>query len=152
MLNQRKVAALAIVTSCLAASAASAGVPVWPGSIIGTWSGLSNLSPIVLTVSTQTAGGKCQSISGTVKEVADGSSGNMLGYYCPSSGAVEFLRFPTKSNVAFQAYTANLSQSDAPKSVGGVFIAGTFSQYSLLYGPLGQYSVSLSKYKSPLAR
>lgn len=152
MFNQSKIAAVALAASCLAAASASAA-PVWPSSIVGTWSGLSNLSQIVMTVTSQTSGGsRCQSISGTIEDVATSAVGNMLGYYCPNSGAVEFMRYPTNSNVAFQVYTANLSQTDAPKSVGGVFIAGTFSQYSLLYGPLGQYSTSLSKYSSVLTK
>jgi hypothetical protein len=144
MFKLRQIAALAIVTGCLTTSGAFAS-GAWPGNIVGTWKGLSNQSPIVLTVSTQTAGGKCQAISGTIYDVNGGFTGNMGGYYCPSSGAVEFLRFPTSSNVAFQVYTANLCQSPAPKRIGGFMMAGTFGQYSLSYGPLGQYSVSLFK-------
>lgn len=143
MFKLRQIAALAIVASCAAASAASAATAQWPTSIVGTWTGLSNQSQIVLTVSTQTAGGKCQAIAGTIKEVSDGSIGNMLGYYCPGSGAVEFMRYPTNSNVAFQAYNAQLNQANA--GAPQLFIGGTFSQYSLTYGPLGQYSVALFK-------
>ncbi len=151
MYHQRKIATLAMLASCLAASAASAD-PVWPGSIVGTWTGLSHLTPIVLTVTTQTPGGKCQSISGTMENTGSGGITNILGYYCPSSGAVKFMRMAPTSNVAFQVYTANLSQTDAPKSVGGIFIAGTFTQYALADGSLGQYTMSVSKYKSPLAK
>ena len=66
----------------------------------------------------------------------------MLGYYCPDSGAVEFLRYPTNSNVAFQVYTASLSQKPAPKGEG-LLMGGVFGQYAPAYGPLGQYSFSL---------
>jgi hypothetical protein len=55
---------------------------------------------------------------------------------------VEFLRYPTNSSVAFQVYTANLSQKPAPKGQG-LLMGGVFGQYSLSYGPLGQYSFSL---------
>jgi hypothetical protein len=144
MFKLRQVAALAIVAGCVAASGASAS-GTWPAKIVGTWKGLANQSPIVLTVSTQTTGGKCQTISGTIHDVQGDFTGNMLGYYCPSSGAVSFLRYPTDSNVAYQVYFANLSQSPAPKGLGGIMMAGTFSQYSLTFGPLGQYSVSLFK-------
>ncbi len=140
----RKIGALAILAACAGSSAASAATPVWPTNIVGTWTGQSNLSQIVLTVSSQGSGGKCVSISGTVKDVATAAVGNMLGYYCPSSGAVEFLRYPTSSNVAFQVYAASLSQKPVPKGVHGLLMGGTFGQYSLTYGPLGQYSFSLT--------
>ncbi len=144
MFKRHHIATLAILGACLAASAASAAQPVWPANIVGTWKGLSNLSKIVLTVSTQTKGGKCQSISGTIEDVATSAVGNMLGYYCPGSGAVEFLRYPTNSNVAFQVYTASLSQNPSPQGEG-LLMGGVFSQYALAYGPLGQYSFSLTK-------
>ena len=142
MTYTRRIAALAIIVGCAGASAASAATPVWPTKIVGTWKGLSNLSKIVLTVSSQATSGKCQSISGTVEDVATGAVGNMLGYYCPASGAVEFLRYPTNSSVAFQVYTANLSQKPAPKGQG-LLMGGVFGQYAPVYGPLGQYSFSL---------
>ena len=144
MFYKRQTAALAIVAGCLATSAASAS-GAWPANIVGTWSGLSNQTQIVLTVSSQTAGGKCQLISGTIQDVPGNFTGPMSGYYCPSSGAVEFLRYATGGNEPFQVYNANLSQSPAPKRIGGLMMAGTFSQYSLAYGPLGQYSVALFK-------
>jgi hypothetical protein len=143
MFRLRQIAAFAIVAGCVAASGASAK-GAWPSKIVGTWSGLSNQSPIVLTVSTQTAGGKCQAISGTLEDVNGDFTDNVAGYYCPDSGAVEFLRYPNDSNVAFQVYTANLSQSPAGKGVGGLLMGGTFGQYSQAYGPLGQYSFALT--------
>ncbi len=142
MSYKHPVAALAIAALCLAATGASAATS-WPANIVGSWSGLSDQSPIVVTVSTQTAGGKCQAISGTIEDVNGGFTGNMTGYYCPSSGAVEFLRYPTGSNVAFQVYSGSLSQSKPPKNDGGLMMAGSFAQYSQAYGPLGQYSFSL---------
>jgi len=42
---------------------------VWPASIVDTWNGVSNLTPVVLTVNSQTAGGKCQLISGSLTNV-----------------------------------------------------------------------------------
>jgi hypothetical protein len=141
MFKTPKIAALAIIGGCLAASAASAATPTWPSSIVGTWKGLSNLSPIILTVSSEGTG-KCQIISGTIQDVDTGVVGNMSGYYCPDSGAVEFLRLATDSNVPFQVYTGSLEQKPAPKKLG-LLMGGVFGQYSLSYGPLGQYSFSL---------
>jgi hypothetical protein len=142
MSYKNRIAAFAVLAGLAGASSVSAA-PVWPTNIVGTWSGLSNLSQIVLTVSQQTAGGKCQSISGSIQDVATGAVGNMLGYYCPGSGAVEFLRYPTGSNVAFQVYAGSLSQKPAPKG-SGLLMGGTFGQYSPSYGPVGQYSFALT--------
>ena len=136
-------AALAVLAACAAAGSASAGNPTWPSSIVGTWSGTSNQSPIVLTVSSQASGSKCDVISGSIQDVNGGFSGPMSGYYCPSSGAVEFLRYPTGGNVPFQVYNANVSQTKPPKGEG-ILMGGVFSQYSLSFGPLGQYSFSLT--------
>jgi hypothetical protein len=143
MFRLRQIAALAVVAGCVAASGASAK-GAWPAKIVGTWSGLSNQSPIVLTVSTQTPGGKCQSISGTLDDVNGNYTDNVTGFYCPDSGAVEFLRYPTDSLVPFQVYSASLSQSPAGKGVDGLLMGGTFGQYSLAYGPLGQFTFALT--------
>jgi len=145
---KNQIAALAIIAGCLTASAAGA-VEVWPTKIVGTWKGLSNQSPIILTVTAQTPGGKCQGITGTIYDVNGNFTGSMAGYYCPGSGTAQFLRYPTGSNVAFQVYTANLSQSPVAKGVGGLLMGGTFGQYSQAYGPLGQYSFALTHTASP---
>ncbi len=116
----------------------------WPANIIGTWQGVSNQSPIVLTVTAQSAGKNCNDISGTIKDVDEGYVTNIEGFYCPSSGALQFMRFPTGGTVAYQFYTGSLSQAKPPKGVTGVLMGGSFAQYNQSYGPLGQYSFSLT--------
>jgi hypothetical protein len=144
MFEHNKITALAALAFCLAASAASAKTSVWPASIVGSWEGISNLTPVVLTVTSQTAGGKCQSISGSLNNLNSSVVNPISGYYCPDSGAVEFLRYPTSGNVAFQVYTANLAQVPLPKHTS-LLMGGQFGQYSLAYGPLGQFSFAASK-------
>jgi hypothetical protein len=141
MFKLRPIAALAIVAGCFAASGASA-TAVWPASIVGTWSGISNQTSVVLTVTSQGTSGKCRSISGTMQNVGGGTT-DIAGYYCPSSGAVEFLRLPTNSSVAFQVYNASVNQAHA--HAPHLMIAGSFAQYNQSYGPLGQYSFSVSQ-------
>jgi hypothetical protein len=144
MIIKRTFAMLAILAGYAGTISPAAATPTWPSSIVGTWNGVSNLTQIILTVSQQTSGGRCQLISGTIEDVPTGVVGNMQGYYCPYSGNVEFLRYPTNSTVAFQVYSANLAQNPPPKNLG-LLMAGTFGQYSQSYGPLGQYSFSLVK-------
>jgi hypothetical protein len=140
MLNKHLLTACAMLVAC----ATGANAQAWPGKIIGTWRGVSNQSPIVLTVSTQSAGGKCDYISGNIKDVNGRFTGPMDGYYCPSSGALQFLRYGTGGNVAFQVYNGYVSQT-MPPAGEKILMGGSFGQYSLSYGPLGQYGFSLTK-------
>ena len=142
ILNKHLLTACAMLLACATGASADSA---WPGKIIGTWKGLSNQSPIVLTVSTQSAGGKCDYISGSIQDVNGGFTGNMEGYYCPSSGAVQLLRYPTGGNVAFQVYDGSVSQANPPQGVRGILMGGSFGQYSQSFGPLGRYSFSLTK-------
>jgi len=142
MLNKHLLTACAMLVACATGASADSA---WPSKIIGTWRGVSNQSPIVLTVSTQSAGGKCDYISGTIKDVNGRFTGPMDGYYCPSSGALQFLRYPTGASVPFQVYNGSVSQAMPPEGVKGILMGGSFGQYSLSFGPLGQYSFSLTK-------
>jgi hypothetical protein len=137
--------ACAILFGCALATGALAANPKWPTKIVGTWKGISNQSPLVLTVSTQTTGTSvCDNITGTIQDVNGGFTGNMIGFYCPSSGAVEFMRYPSGSNVPYQAYNGNLSQIKPPAGVKGILMGGSFGQYSTVFGPLGQASFSFT--------
>jgi hypothetical protein len=140
MSYKSKIAALAIVAACAAATNASAATASWPAKIIGTWKGLANQTKIVVKVTTQTGTGKCQDIVGTLQNVGGGTD-TIYGYYCPSSGAVEFRRFSTAFSAAIQVYNGSLNQANA--GAPHLFMAGTFSQYELAEGPLGQYSFSV---------
>jgi hypothetical protein len=137
---KRKIVALAIMVACTAASAASAVTPSWPGKIVGAWKGVSNQTSVVLRITGQTGAGKCQDISGTLQNVHGGTD-SIYGYYCPSSGAIEFRRFSSAFSAAYQVYTGSLNQFNA--GAPHLLIAGTFSQYITAFGPLGQYSFSL---------
>lgn len=142
MLNKFFFTACAMMVACATGASADSA---WPVNIVGTWSGISNQSPIVVTVSSQSVGVKCDYISGTLLDVNGGFTDVINGYYCPSSGALQFLRYPTGGNVAFQVYNGNLSQANPPRGVGGILMGGSFGQYNQSYGPLGQYSFSLTK-------
>jgi hypothetical protein len=141
MFYKGRIAALAIVVACAASSSASAAIATWPGRIIGIWKGQANQTSVVLHVLTQTGAGKCQDITGTLLNVGGGTD-NIYGYYCPGSGAVEFRRFSASFTAAIQVYSGYLNQANA--GAPSIFMAGTFSQYNLSDGPLGQYSFSLT--------
>jgi hypothetical protein len=142
MLNKHLLTACAMLVACASGAHADSA---WPAKIVGTWKGLSNQSSIILTVSTQSIGKKCDDISGTIQDVTGGFTSAMEGYYCPSSGTLQFLRYPTGGNVAFQVYDGSVSQANPPQGVKGILMGGSFGQYSQSFGPLGQYSFSLTK-------
>ena len=145
MPRKRLLLTCAILAGCIASATASADTK-WPNKIVGTWKGTSNQSPIVLTISTETTGAYlCHNLTGTIEDVKGNFTGNMIGFYCPASGNVEFMRYPTGSNVAFQVYNGSLSQGPVPADVGGLLMGGSFGQYSQTFGPLGQYSFSLKR-------
>ncbi len=141
MVNRSRIAALAIVAACAAASSASAVTPTWPAKVVGVWRGVSNQTSVILKVTSQTGAGKCQDIVGTLQNVGGGTD-DIYGYYCPSSGAIEFRRFSPVFSAAIQVYNGSLNQNFA--GAPHLLIAGTFSQYELAEGPLGQYSFSLT--------
>src|ERR1700761_1671972 len=141
MLNKCLFTAGAMLLAC--ATGANAD-HAWPPKIDGTWQGVSNQSPVILTISTQTTGRNCNNIAGTFKDLNSNTTGNVLGYYCPSSGAFQFLRYPTSGNVPCQVYTGSLSQAHPPRGVKGILMGGVFSQYNTSYGALGPSSFSLT--------
>jgi len=141
MSNKHFLMACALLVASATGAAADS---YWPAKITGTWKGVSNQSPIVLKIVSQSTGSKCENIAGSLHDVNGGFTNQVTGYYCPASGAFQFMRYPANSNVAFQVYSGNLSQANPPQSET-ILMAGSFGQYSQAFGPLGQYSFSLTK-------
>ena len=73
---------------------------------------LANQNSPVLTITSQGTSGKCRPIDGTIVDAATGAHDIIIGFYCPSSGKISFLRNNSRSNVTFQVFVGNLS--DAP--------------------------------------
>jgi hypothetical protein len=96
----------------------------WPLSVLGSWSVLANQSSGTLSITSQGTG-NCQKITGTIFGNA------MVGFYCPFSGRIHFLR-NNSSGITIQDYTANLSQNVSPLRMGGTFASdlGAFGEYN----------------------
>jgi hypothetical protein len=122
----KTLAILAVATASLAAGAAQAQQQ-WPASIVGSWSALSNQTPITVAITSQSGGETCNQIAGTI------GSDTLLGYYCPGSGRFNFLRSNSPSGT-YQAYTGNLSET----VYGNVVMTGTFVDY--VDSPQGEFS------------
>ncbi len=141
MFDKRAMTAATALAGCLAVTAASASA-TWPTSIVGSWNGYANTSQVVLTVATQQTGGKCPTISGSLKDLGSGRVDNVQGFYCPSGGTLAFMRASAGASIPYQVYTASLSQSPAPSGLG-LLMAGSFGEYAQV-GKLGLYGFSLS--------
>lgn len=140
MINKHVISTLSLA-ALLSASAASASTPTWPTSVVGTWSGTSNLTSVNLTISTQKPAGHCQTIGGSMQDAAGGLVDPVSGYYCPSSGAMVFMRSLPGSQSPFQVYSLSLSQVITGN---GLLLSGHLRDY-VTNGGLGNYPVSLGR-------
>ena len=107
----------------LASTAAASAAQLWPGSVVGVWNAQANQSSLTITISSQSASGKCREIAGTILDNASGVSANLEGFYCPSSGRVHFTRSDPTSGFTYQDYTGNLSDGGRTLYMGGTFAA-----------------------------
>ena len=111
----------------------------WPPSIVGTWQGFGNQSPLKLIVTNQSGAGACKAITGTLSNIPSGGESNIQGFYCPDTSRVSFVRKDIKTNDAFQSYSANVSDVGAELRMAGIFAELNFA------GHLGEYNFSVEK-------
>jgi hypothetical protein len=121
----------------VAASFGPAHASSWPLSVVGTWDMLANQNSPVLTITSQGASGKCRPIGGTIVDTATGANDIIIGFYCPSSGRISFLRNNSRTNDTFQVFVGNLS--DAPPSGHERRMGGTFLEETGTAAILGEY-------------
>jgi hypothetical protein len=121
-LSHIALAAAAVALFGAASSADIARADGWPQSVQGTnWSMRANQSTTTLFVAFQSGVGNCQTINGTVFNVA------MEGFYCPFSGRIGFVRKATafQTSAPTQYFEGQLSQD-----AGSDFIAGTMTVWT----------------------
>jgi hypothetical protein len=112
----------------LLSQTASAG---FLASVVGTWNVQANQSVGTMNITFQAATGACRKISGDILGLP------MVGFYCPATGRIQFLR-NNLSKTTFQTYSANLSFASASKN----YMSGSFSSFDT---SLGEYSFYASK-------
>ena len=121
----------------VALSFGSAHASSWPTSVVGTWHMLANQNSPVLTITSQGISGKCRPIDGTIVDAATGANDIIIGFYCPLSGRISFLRNNSKTNGTFQVFVGNLS--DAPTTGNERRMGGTFLEETGPATILGEY-------------
>jgi hypothetical protein len=107
----------------------------YPSNLIGVWTLEANLTELDLTIFSQGSGPSCVAIEGFISpHGSTKSDSNVQGYYCPTTGAISFLRKKKVSNNTFQVYSGALDGGSGPHD----FMSGIFTSYDPS-GP-GEYS------------
>jgi hypothetical protein len=130
----KKTLVLAVVVFSMLAGAAPR-----PASVVGTWTGVGNLTAVQVVITAQGTTGTCKAITGTMNNLPFGGASNIQGFYCPSTGRIGFVRKDPTTNVTFQTYSGNLSNTATTLRMAGVF--AELAQV----GQLGEYNFSLTK-------
>lgn len=118
-------------------SAPAAHASSWPAHVVGTWDMQADQNSPVLTITSEGTSGKCRSIAGTMSDAATGANGPIIGFYCPSSGRITFLRNDPTTNETFQVFVGNLS--DTPTAGNQRRMGGTFMEETGPTALLGEY-------------
>ena len=126
------------LASALATSVATAAT--WPANIIGSYTGGANTATIQLKITSQANGTPCVAIGGNLVDTGAGSTDPVVGYYCPKSGAIAFVRNDPATGQTFQVYRGNFAVT-APRQSNK--LGGTFGEYDAL-GNLGEYPFAVS--------
>jgi hypothetical protein len=140
-MKYNRIAGLALcVATALSAGAASAAT-TWPANILGTYTGGANTASVQINITSQATGSPCVAIGGTLVDTGQNLSNPIVGYYCPKSGAIAFLRQDPSSGQTFQVYRGAFAfaQNGLTKK-----LAGTFGEYDALAN-LGEYPFTVSK-------
>jgi hypothetical protein len=114
---------------CFAAAAAmtliaagGAMAQTYPTSIVGTWTIRANdTQPFTFTVSSQSSDAPCALIGGLMGAPND----TIVGYYCPATGGVSFLRNSSNTGATYQVFTGGLSWTGSK-----TYMTGSFSNFA----------------------
>jgi hypothetical protein len=130
MYTTRFACAAAVAAAVLTATS---GALAYPNTIIGKWLLEANVTASVttndLTIFQQSGGAVCQTIEGFITPHGKNTPQQPIqGYYCPTTGAVSFLRKNKLTNDTFQVFTGSLNASaSSPMLMSGIFSAYTSS-------------------------
>ena len=127
------------LASALTTGAASANG--WPARITGTYSGVANTASVQIDITSQASGTPCVGISGTLLDTGARITNPIVGYYCPKSGAIAFVRNDSTSGQTFQVYSGSFA---ATQNGQANTLAGTFGEYDAVAN-LGLYPFAATK-------
>jgi len=97
--------------------AGSALAQTFPATVVGTWTIRANDTlPFTFTVQNQSSDSPCALIGGVI-----GGPDALVGYYCPATGAVSFLRNSANTGATFQVFTGQVSWAGTTNQMTGNF-------------------------------
>jgi hypothetical protein len=109
-----------------------------PPSVMGTWNATLNNTLANITIVSQVGPAPCPTIQGQIIEQASGAISNLRGFYCPTTGRIQFVRNSRATNDTGQIYNGNLNS--VPPG-GGLQMAGTFADISSGNGEWGFWAI-----------
>lgn len=98
-------------------TASSALAQAFPTTLVGTWSVRANNTDLTLIVQSQSSDSPCAQITGTM----GGSTGPIVGYYCPATGVVSFLLNSGSGGATYQVYFGQASSPGSQTQITGNF-------------------------------
>jgi hypothetical protein len=103
-------------------TAGSALAQAFPTTVVGTWTIRANDTlPFTFTVQSQSSDSPCALINGLMGAPND----TIVGYYCPATGAVSFLRNSSNTGATYQVFTGQVSWASSQTQM-----TGNFSNYA----------------------
>jgi hypothetical protein len=100
---------LAAVAGASLLAAGPALANSYPSTVVGTWVlRANNTQEIGITIDNQGSVGVCNQISG-ILGANGGPQDKVVGYYCPATGQISFLRNAAGTGVTYQVFTGQLS-------------------------------------------
>jgi hypothetical protein len=118
----------ALLTASGVASLIAAGPALaqsFPTSVVGTWTIRANDTELfTFTVASQSSDTPCAQITGTIGAPSDA----LVGYYCPATGAVSFLRDSSNTGATYQVFSGQVSWAGSGNP--DTQMTGNFSNYA----------------------
>jgi hypothetical protein len=135
--------AFVVLAVCIAAQLyADAALAAFPTNVVGTWRVRINQELDTLVIASQggAINGRCRRIVGYFPLQNQDDGPPIHGFYCPTTGRIQFVHSNLDSNVAVRVFTGNLlDQVEGQRDrMGGTFTV-LYTAVPPPFGPLGEY-------------
>lgn len=141
--------ALVVLAVCIAAQLyADVALAAFPTSVVGTWRVRINHEVDTLVIESQGGpiNGRCRRIVGYFPLQNQDDGPPIHGFYCPTTGRMQFVHSNLDSLLAVRVFTGNLTDQveGQPDRIGGTFTV-LYTAVPPPFGPLGEYGFSATK-------
>jgi hypothetical protein len=135
--------ALVVLAVCVAAQLyADAALADFPANVVGRWRVRINQEVDTLVIASQggAINGICRRIVGYFPLQNQDDGPPIRGFYCPTTGRIQFVHSNLNSNLALRVFTGNLLDrvEGQVDHIGGTFTV-LYTAVPPPFGPLGEY-------------